>query len=55
MNEIKCPKCKEVFKVDDAVYTNIVQQVRDQQFQEEINNKPKTIPKGIHDISSKKT
>lgn len=38
-NTVKCPNCKEVFKVDDAVYTNIVQQVRDQQFQEEVKNR----------------
>ncbi|KOY51932.1 DUF2130 domain-containing protein [Polaribacter dokdonensis] len=36
-NHVKCPNCKEVFKVDDAVYNNIVNQVRDQQFQEELN------------------
>ncbi|WP_430929037.1 DUF2130 domain-containing protein [Polaribacter marinivivus] len=35
-NTVKCPNCKEVFKVDDAVYNNIVNQVRDQQFQEEL-------------------
>lgn len=37
--EVKCPKCQEVFKVDDTVYTNIVKQVRDQQFQEEISSR----------------
>ena len=36
---VKCPNCKEVFKVDDAVYTNIVKQVRDQQFDEELKNR----------------
>ena len=36
---VKCPKCKEVFKVDDSVYTNIVKQVRDQQFQDELNSR----------------
>lgn len=36
---VKCPNCKEVFKVDDSVYTAIVKQVRDQQFQEEITNR----------------
>jgi len=36
---VKCPNCKEVFKVDDAVYTNIVKQVRDQQFDEELQNR----------------
>ena len=38
-SEVKCPKCKEVFKVDDAVYTNIVKQIRDQQFDEELQNR----------------
>ncbi|WP_139854246.1 DUF2130 domain-containing protein [Aequorivita sinensis] len=36
---VKCPNCKEVFKVDDSVYTDIVKQVRDQQFQDELNNR----------------
>ena len=38
-NNVKCPSCNEVFKVDDAVYNNIVNQVRDQQFQDEIENR----------------
>ena len=38
-NNVKCPSCKEVFKVDDAVYNNIVNQVRDQQFQEELKTR----------------
>ena len=39
---VNCPNCKEAFKVDDSVYTDIVKQVRDQQFQEEINNRLET-------------
>ena len=38
-NTVKCPSCKEVFKVDDSVYTDIVKQVRDQQFQEELSSR----------------
>ena len=38
-NTVKCPSCKEVFKVDDAVYNNIVNQVRDQQFEDELNSR----------------
>ena len=38
-NTVKCPSCKEVFKVDDSVYTDIVKQVRDQQFDDEINSR----------------
>jgi hypothetical protein len=36
MNEIKCPKCHEVFKVDQAGYADILKQVRDHQFEEEL-------------------
>tara|TARA_B100000795_G_scaffold265267_1_gene246863 strand:- start:112 stop:1389 length:1278 start_codon:yes stop_codon:yes gene_type:complete len=39
---VNCPNCKEVFKVDDSVYTDIVKQVRDQQFQDELNNRLET-------------
>ena len=39
---VKCPNCKETFKVDDSVYTDIVKQVRDQQFQDELNNRLET-------------
>ena len=38
-NTVKCPSFKEVFKVDDAVYNNIVNQVRDQQFKDELNTR----------------
>ena len=38
-NTVKCPSCKEVFKVDDSVYTDIVKQVRDQQFDDELNSR----------------
>ena len=34
--EIKCPKCGEVFTVDEAGYAAIVKQVRDREFQKEI-------------------
>lgn len=32
MNDIRCPKCQEVFKVDEAGYADIAKQVRDQEF-----------------------
>ena len=41
-NTVKCPSCKEVFKVDDSVYTDIVKQVRDQQFQDELSTRLET-------------
>ncbi len=36
MNDIKCPKCNEVFKVDQAGYADILKQVRDEEFAREI-------------------
>ena len=44
-NTVKCPSCKEVFKVDDSVYTDIVKQVRDQQFKDELFNRMETAEK----------
>ena len=36
MNEIICPNCKKAFKVDEAGFAAILKQVRDHQFNEEI-------------------
>lgn len=36
MNQIKCPKCGEVFTVDESDYANIAKQVRDGEFRREI-------------------
>ncbi len=36
MQEIKCPKCGEVFQVDESGYAAIVKQVRDKEFEKEI-------------------
>lgn len=33
MNEIKCPKCNAVFKVDESGFAEIVKQVRDKEFE----------------------
>lgn len=37
MQEIKCPKCGEVFSVDESGYAELVKQVRDSEFQKEID------------------
>lgn len=37
MQEIRCPKCNEVFKVDEQGYAAIVKQVRDEEFLKEIS------------------
>ena len=39
MNEIICPNCKKAFKVDEAGFADILKQVRDHQFEEELNNR----------------
>jgi len=39
MNEIICPRCKRVFKADEAGYAEIVRQVRDHQFEEELKKR----------------
>ncbi len=39
MNEIICPNCKKAFKVDEAGFAAILKQVRDHQFEEELNNR----------------
>lgn len=39
MEEIKCPKCGEVFKVDESGYAAIVKQVRDKEFSDELKSR----------------
>ena len=38
-NEIICPSCNKAFKVDEAGYASILKQVRDHQFEEEIQQR----------------
>lgn len=37
MNEIKCPKCGYVFKVSESDYETIVNQIRNKEFEKEVN------------------
>ena len=39
MKEIICPNCKKVFKVDEAGFADILKQVRDHQFEEELQTR----------------
>ena len=39
MNEIICPNCKKAFKVDEAGFAEILKQVRDHQFEEELEKR----------------
>ena len=39
MQEIRCPKCGEVFQVDETGYDQIAQQVRDKEFEKELERR----------------
>lgn len=39
MNDIICPNCKKVFKVDEAGFADILKQVRDHKFAEELQER----------------
>ena len=39
MNDIICPNCKKAFKVDEAGFADILKQVRDHQFDEELQKR----------------
>lgn len=41
MNEIKCPNCGTIFQIDESDYASIVKQVRDSEFNKEINLRDK--------------
>ena len=41
MQELKCPKCGEVFQVDETGYDQIVHQVRDKEFIKELDRREK--------------
>ena len=39
MNEIKCPKCGQVFQVDESGFADIVKQIRDHEFEKELRER----------------
>lgn len=39
MNEIKCPHCGQVFKVDESGFADIVKQIRDHEFEKELRER----------------
>ena len=39
MNEIKCPHCHKAFKVDEAGYADILKQVRDDEFEQQLHDR----------------
>lgn len=49
MQEIKCPKCGEVFQVDESGYAAIVRQVRDKEFRKEIQDRESILERNKED------
>ncbi|MDL2251445.1 DUF2130 domain-containing protein [Odoribacter sp. OttesenSCG-928-J03] len=45
MNELKCPHCNSVFTVDEADYASIVNQVKNAEFQDEVDRRLKELHK----------
>lgn len=45
MQEIKCPNCGEVFAVDESGYAQIVQQVRDKEFEKAVKEREREFAK----------
>lgn len=43
MSELKCPNCGEVFQIDETSYSNIVQQVRNEEFEKELERRAQEI------------
>ena len=43
MQEIRCPKCGEVFQVDETGYNQIARQVRDREFLKEIERREREL------------
>ena len=39
MNEIICPHCKKAFKIDEAGYADILKQVHDKEFDQQLNDR----------------
>lgn len=39
MHEIICPHCKKAFKIDEAGYADILKQVRDSEFEQQLNER----------------
>lgn len=50
-NEIKCPRCGEVFQVDENSYTNILSQIKDKEFAKEIKKQEANFQKALkHEV-----
>lgn len=43
MADIKCPNCGEIFQVDESDYAQIVKQIRDKEFEEELKRREEVL------------
>ena len=43
MHEIKCPKCGEIFQVDESGYAELLSQVRNEAFEDELHKRAKEL------------
>ena len=43
MHEIKCPKCGEIFQVDESGYAELLSQVRNEAFEEELHKRAREL------------
>lgn len=43
MSELKCPNCGEIFQIDESSYSNILQQVRNEEFEKELARRAEEI------------
>jgi hypothetical protein len=52
MNEIICPNCQRAFNIDEAGYADILKQVRNHEFEEELNKRESFLTKEKEDAVS---
>jgi hypothetical protein len=52
MKDIKCPSCGKIFKVDEAGFSDILKQVRDHQFEKELNERLEIAEKDKQNVLS---
>lgn len=50
MEELKCPHCQKLFQVDESGYQQIAKQVRDKEFEKDLENRKKEIEKNNENI-----
>ena len=43
MNEVKCPNCGTVFQIDEEAYGSIVRQIRDSEFNKDLNERTRLL------------